>query len=176
MRSRAGVGPVDVAEGDAAERRPGVMRRRLKLPRGLLQDRAAASGLLVGHRRSSLPLSSRRPWGHDLAHRKVPAPAGWTGLCAGRSPQPGKCSAFRVRYSRQAGAHRRPNGASVPAVHRGQAAGGGDTAGRARWLSGTPASGHRPPAPQSMRSANAVSVPGPGRSCPPGTGAGRQAG
>jgi hypothetical protein len=137
------------------------------------------------------------------------------GSARGRGPQPGKRSAFRVRYSRQAGknqhllhgrvAARSPGypAAAAPALDGagtadraaagssgapgggqaptgggtvlpclrftgGEAAGGVDRAGRAGWLSGTQASRHRPPAPQSLRSA--VSVPGPGRSSHRGSG------
>jgi hypothetical protein len=95
----------------------------------------------------------------------------------------------RRRHRRSRGRYQRGSGAPgggpptgggtvlpCPRFTGGEAAGGVDRAGRAGWLSGTQASRHRPPALHSLRSADAVSVPGPGPVLPtrgPGWAAGR---
>jgi hypothetical protein len=58
---RGGVGAVELPQGDAIKRHLRVVRSRLQLPGRLLQDRVMASGLCLGHRRSS-QRSVPEPW------------------------------------------------------------------------------------------------------------------
>ena len=74
---RAAVGPVDVAEGDAVERHPGVMRRRLKLPRGLLQDQAPLPAPWLVIAGPPCRVSSRVALGGITRPIAEPGPGGW---------------------------------------------------------------------------------------------------
>ena len=82
---RAAVGPVDVAEGDAVERHPGVMRRRLKLPRGLLQNQAPLPAPWLVIAGPPCRVSSRRPGGHNPADRRA-RPRGLGRALRGKKP------------------------------------------------------------------------------------------